>query len=73
MSHCHVNSQDSVYYWVYDDGIWASVDGQPEYFRNHHELHMYALEGQRELIQVTPEIETDLRKAGAFCRGGHDE
>ncbi len=67
-----LSPNNAVYYWLYDDGIWASVDGEPEYFRNNHELHMFALEEQRELVEVTPENESYLRDAGAFD-GGHHE
>lgn len=73
MSFDLLTPENAVYYWIYDDGIWASVDGEPEFFRNHHELHMFALEEQREMVEVTPEIETDLREAGAFNRGGNYE
>uniref|UniRef100_UPI001BE4247C hypothetical protein n=1 Tax=Vibrio anguillarum TaxID=55601 RepID=UPI001BE4247C len=55
-----------VYFEHHQDGYWCSVDGIPEYFKNKHEMYMFACNESRELIELTHENEITLRASGAF-------
>ncbi|MBF9000490.1 hypothetical protein [Vibrio nitrifigilis] len=65
---CGTNSP--VYYWADDDGYYVSIDGYPDYFRTRMEMYSYACDSGRDLIEVTPENEPDLRASGAFDNQG---
>ncbi|GAL13883.1 hypothetical protein JCM19233_4890 [Vibrio astriarenae] len=66
-------SKRPIYFELHGNGIYATVDGEIEYFRNRHELYSFAAHDERELIEVTPENHAQLLAAGAFAKVGDYE
>lgn len=57
-----------IYFELHGHGIYATIDGEIEFFKTRHELYVFAADDEREIIQVTPENHSELLAAGAFAK-----
>ncbi|MGR5339924.1 hypothetical protein ACPV50_08380 [Vibrio astriarenae] len=62
-----------IYFELHGNGIYATIDGEIEFFKSRFELYHFAAHDERELIQVTAENHSQLLASGAFAKDGDHE